>query len=145
MRLFKILKELATRLSVDYITEQGTSNGWSYRKWNSGKVEMSFAGNVTGTPVGQVGGMYNYQKNFTLPFNVDILNASAVIAGRLGTGVGYCSYSSFTSQNNLLLYIAGNDNNSTMYVTIQVVASIVGGVVKTLINRAIGGVRYAFI
>lgn len=33
------INEAINELSVDYIVEQGTSDIWSYRKWNSGLVE----------------------------------------------------------------------------------------------------------
>ena len=33
------LSELSQRLGVDWIVEQGTSDIWTYRKWNSGLAE----------------------------------------------------------------------------------------------------------
>lgn len=35
--------------SQDYIVEQGTSNGWTYRKWNSGVAECWYEGYVNFT------------------------------------------------------------------------------------------------
>ena len=31
---------LDTGNTKDYVTERGTSNGWEYTKWNSGKIEL---------------------------------------------------------------------------------------------------------
>lgn len=39
MKLYNVLKNIVKRLGVDYIVEQGTSGGWTYCKWASGKSE----------------------------------------------------------------------------------------------------------
>lgn len=50
--LTAILNEVLPSTSVDYVVEEGTSGEWTYRKWNSGKIEAwayhSF-GSQTGT------------------------------------------------------------------------------------------------
>lgn len=56
----------------DYIVEQGTSNGWIYRKWNSGIAECFryIEGAVTGT-LSAWGSLYNSDNlfgGFTYPF-----------------------------------------------------------------------------
>ena len=38
---------LGTSNGVDYIVEQGTSESWYYRKWNSGVIEAIFYGSVS--------------------------------------------------------------------------------------------------
>ena len=37
--LKNVLNEVLPSTAVDYIVEQGTSGGWTYRKWNSGIIE----------------------------------------------------------------------------------------------------------
>lgn len=39
--LENILNAVLPIEQVDYVVEQGTSNGWAYRKWNSGMFECS--------------------------------------------------------------------------------------------------------
>lgn len=34
-----LLTKILDAIKVDYIVEQGTSGGWTYRKWNSGLAE----------------------------------------------------------------------------------------------------------
>lgn len=45
--LKKILNKILPSTAVDYIVEEGTSGIWTYRKWNSGKVELW--GHTTGS------------------------------------------------------------------------------------------------
>lgn len=37
--LIAILNEVLPSVAVDYVAEQGTKDGWKYRKWNSGRIE----------------------------------------------------------------------------------------------------------
>ena len=126
MRIYNILKALAQK---PYIKQEGDRSNFHYRIWSNGMIELNTNGvlDLTGTYVGQAGGVYNYKKDITLPFNIQTATANATAYGRLGTGIGYCSYMNFTSQNNLLVYVGGNDNSSTMHIAIQIVAFLVGG------------------
>ena len=56
---------------ADYVVEQGTSDNWTYRKWNSGLIEMM--GYVTislGSTWTSVGGHYRYVTSVTMPFSI---------------------------------------------------------------------------
>lgn len=72
------LKEPA--VAVDYIVEQGTDNGWKYRKWNNGDYDAWRDYNSTGMSLtsSSAGTYYNGTvgngiKNITLPsFNVGL-------------------------------------------------------------------------
>lgn len=39
LNMKKLITKLLNAIKTDYIVEQGTSGGWTYRKWNSGKYE----------------------------------------------------------------------------------------------------------
>lgn len=45
---YKTIQEIATHttqissLSNDYVTSEGVSSGWRYRKWKSGKIEATY-------------------------------------------------------------------------------------------------------
>ena len=58
------IKEIAEKLGLiaDYVVEEGTAGIWTYRKWNSGKVEL--VGRVEGSTK-NVGTNYMY---VTFPF-----------------------------------------------------------------------------
>lgn len=44
--LTNILNEILPNTSVDYIVEQGTTDGWKWRKWNSGRYEAEKKDNI---------------------------------------------------------------------------------------------------
>ena len=55
---------------VDYVVEQGTSDSWTYRKWNSGIAECWCAVNDTVTYEGAVfGGYLYYTGRYIYPLN----------------------------------------------------------------------------
>ena len=81
----KLLTKMLTMLKahdVDYIVEQGTSGGWKWTKWNSGKFECWYHGNpgayTCGTSRGN--GWYSGSNlTFTYPYSfvsMPALNAS---------------------------------------------------------------------
>lgn len=41
------IEKVTNVLSVDFIVEQGTDSGWTYRKWNSGIFEAWYKGTLT--------------------------------------------------------------------------------------------------
>ena len=41
-----LLAKMLNAIKVDYIVEQGTSGGWTYRKWNSGIAECWGTGTI---------------------------------------------------------------------------------------------------
>lgn len=69
-------------VEIDYPVEQGTKNGWYYRKWNSGFAECWYSASVSGIDVGEFnmnGFYYCGSKGVNFPFtftSVDYVNAS---------------------------------------------------------------------
>lgn len=63
---------------ADYVTEQGTttvsSTTWTYRKWNSGKVDLYASGSKTGMTIATASGGTYYgvsaKLELTLPFTL---------------------------------------------------------------------------
>ena len=56
---------------ADYIIEQGTSNGWTYRKYASGYADLWWRGDVTPTSYTNEGSMmYTDRFSVTMPFGV---------------------------------------------------------------------------
>ena len=69
------IKEMAHKIGLidDYIVEQGTKDGWEYRKWNSGFIElwkMSYHSNVNCNTSSNSVYVGNY--NAQLPFSISI-------------------------------------------------------------------------
>lgn len=68
---FKLYATLEQPLEVaDYIVEQGTSDGWEYRKWNSGKYEAEKVDNIGTVSLSSV--------YFTIESNVKMLLCNAI-------------------------------------------------------------------
>lgn len=146
MRLYNIIKELANRLKIDYVVEEGSTNGWDYKKWNSGRCELTRQdSSVTGTLFSTTAfGGYTYYTQINFPFAL-VGNYTISGSGYLGTNLGFLHGRPYPN-TFCRIYVLGNENNSSMSYQIKVDGWWKsGGVVETLINRAIGGVRYAFI
>ena len=74
-----LMTDADTSHAVDFVTEEGTKNGWSYKKWKSGTYEMFGYFTVKPTVAGTELGSLYYSEQFALPtpFEID----SAVVAG----------------------------------------------------------------
>lgn len=71
---------------ADYITEQGTSSSWYYRKWNSGKVEAWTTYNAgSQTPSKWTDYMYYKDINVAIPSGIFSATPTNVQANNIGT------------------------------------------------------------
>lgn len=76
----------------DYVTEEGTSGNWTYRKWNSGKAEcwqLFSAGSKAmtsqdGSAYYAAQTTYNFPTSFFKSGTTPVLNVSAHLSGSLG-------------------------------------------------------------
>lgn len=73
---------------VDYVSEQGTSGIWTYRKWYSGMIEMwgNYSGNVTN--YASYSGYYQYYADVNYPFTLtSVFNwqASVIVQNQMTT------------------------------------------------------------
>lgn len=57
----------AESFAVDFVTEEGTSKGWTYKVWKSGTYEMFGIFDVTTTVAGTAYGNMYYSEQFALP------------------------------------------------------------------------------
>lgn len=75
------------KLGVDYVTEQGTSGVWTYRKWKSGLAECWGRTEFEGTY-----GTGQLQSGFTFPFafaSEPNIALSAGVTGRIDAYIAY--------------------------------------------------------
>ena len=81
------LQYLITKLmGVDFIVEEGTSGIWTYRKWNSGKIELWGDASGSVTAYGNYSYGYNYYMTVSFPFTLNsVINyqASAQLASQI--------------------------------------------------------------
>ena len=99
---------------ADYIIEQGTSDIWTYRKWNSGIMECWTTGltTVTGVATTSLMGGYYTNANIKLPTGFKT-GHSAQASARLGTGVGW-ALAQLNSATTMGLYVVGNQNSTSI-------------------------------
>lgn len=71
---------------ADYVIEQGISDSWTYRKWNSGIAECweIWTGNLTHYYSG--GSLQGYSCTVTFPTNLFISTPLVNVDGRIGNG-----------------------------------------------------------
>ena len=61
---------------ADFVVESGVSNGWVYKKWNSGYYEMFGQFDVVSTVAGTAKGALYYSEQFSLPTPFKCANAT---------------------------------------------------------------------
>ena len=80
---------------ADYVTSQGTSGNWEYRKWNSGKVELWLhETNATLAINSAVGNMYQSSSNITRTVPSAVTLTSVLYSN---VNIKYGSYSVWTA------------------------------------------------
>ena len=109
--------ELLADLGADYIVEQGTSDGWAYRKWSSGTAECWLESDLTltgSTPVAYMNdSAYLSHATVNLPFTFKTQPRS-VAEGVLGTGMGFVNVLPESGKNRVTVYVTGNQNDAAI-------------------------------
>lgn len=69
--LKELIKYMLAVLNIDYITAEGASSGWYYRKWKSGKVE-AWGKHTPSATAGSLwsNGIYYYDTSFSIPAGI---------------------------------------------------------------------------
>ena len=57
-------------LMDDFVTAQGDSNGWHYRKWKRGKIEAWYTGEVTASTTSTAGNVYRSSYSLSIPSGI---------------------------------------------------------------------------
>ena len=109
--------ELLADLGADYIVEQGTSDGWAYRKWSSGTAECWLESDLSltgSTPVAYMNNSayYSYATAY-LPFAFKTRPRS-VAEGGLGTGMGFVNVLPESGYSKVTVYVTGNQNDAAI-------------------------------
>ena len=110
-------------VEVDYVVEQGTKNGWYYRKWSSGFAECWYSATVSGIDVGEfnLDGMYHSgSKGVNFPFtftSVDYVSATGGSTGNMNI------VRPFNKNNSSMTYIVvGMADRSSVSVIVNLEA-----------------------
>ena len=109
--------ELLADLGADYIVEQGTSDGWAYRKWSSGTAEcwLLESKTVTGSPSSIIGTDYYISTVLTDFPAIFSEPPRGYGSGRLGSGIGWLTCIP-RKKETITLFIIGNANSTEAHV-----------------------------
>ena len=109
--------ELLADLGADYIVEQGTSDGWAYRKWSSGTAEcwLLESKTITGSPGSIIGNAYYISTTLTDFPAIFSEPPRGYGSGRLGSGIGWLTCIP-RKKETITLFIIGNANSTEAHV-----------------------------
>lgn len=109
--------ELLADMGADYIVEQGTSNGWAYRKWSSGTAEcwLLESKTITGSPGSIIGNAYYISTTLTDFPAIFSEPPRGYGSGRLGSGIGWLTCIP-RKKETITLFIIGNANSTEAHV-----------------------------
>jgi len=114
-------EQAITNLGIaDYIVERGTTDGWAWEKWNSGKYVCWLTNVITINSAAVSTGIYGYEGIVTIPVPVELLGNVEMftISGYRGSGTGLVTriYKS-VNNNNMQCYLAGAQNTVQCQIT----------------------------
>lgn len=117
---------LDTSNTKDYVIEQGASSGWTWRKWNSGRMELY--GTASHNPTAVNNGI----NSMTVTLPVSFINSSFRVlltpakCGLLVNGFGDCASNNDISHTNNSFVLSYKYNHGTVY-TVNFNVMVVGG------------------
>ena len=110
---------------ADWVTEQGTSGSWKYRKWYSGKVEAWTRWNVgtvaitTASPT--YGGYRSNEQTLTIPSGI-FTDAPFTVGSKTYSMGGWLSHIRATSATSITVYYGAGASTTIQNQTIDVYA-----------------------
>lgn len=109
------IKKLFTRLlKCDLVIEQGTENGWFYRKWSDGRIEAWKE--ITGT-ISPYSSWNNFQlysiTNIALPFTMKNTNYYVNYGWKIGSGLVYPATQNYNRQTTTIDAFAASSQAGT--------------------------------
>lgn len=106
MRVFTLLKKAFTKLGLiaDYVVEVGASGDWTWKKWNSGEIDLhcrkKYAENTIQVKR-SYGAIYSTQSQLVieLPFNILLEDGTTVHVSPKASGMDYAGNVVLTASN----------------------------------------------
>lgn len=108
---------------ADYITAQGTSNGWVYRKWNSGISECWGNFSHSSVSISSKSGNAWYSGEIYETFPSGLFNASPVycdVSANPNAGVSFEVASGLSSTRTQAIYLMRLEGSATVSVWLQI-------------------------
>lgn len=120
------LSELSQRLGVDWIVEQGTSDIWTYRKWNSGIAECWGYWRTTSTFPNAYGGAYESASSLKKSFPSGLfIEVFPLFSGAASTSNGAWLENPRVSTTGVSTYVV-NVVKQTSPIDVSIYAKVTG-------------------
>ena len=124
----------------EHIVDQGTTSGWTWKKWSSGRYEAERTinyGQVTAaTVLATIEGNLKLFISTAIPANVPspphTLTSGTIEYEYLGNGLGY-SFIFRTTQNKIQIGRLGVSSSETAFSNVMLLYRVVGGLWKTYV------------
>ena len=99
---------------ADYVKEQGTTNGWFYRKWSDGRIEAWKEMTGTLTPYSTWNGFSLYKvENIALPFTMKDTHYYLAYGWKVGSGLVYPATQNYDKQTTTFSAFAAGSATGT--------------------------------
>lgn len=104
---------------ADFVVQQGTSGGWTIRKWNSGIAECwkSISGTITKYTIWN--NMYGYQGSASFPSNFFIANPNVQYQTYIGTGFAMPARGACSTKDNFIWYALSSENEDNVRYVVE--------------------------
>lgn len=126
--------ELLDKLGLDYVTAEGVSGIWSYRRWKSGIYEcwgrktVQTPGRTGGGNIGKAGdadvsmsGYASFSENYPVTFSaVPVTNVNVRQAGNFKCTVGYVEH----ERSSITAYVLFMEENADVELAIHAIGKV---------------------
>ena len=124
----KLLSHMLDALKVDYITAEGTSGNWRYRKWKSGKIEawgyQSYSSIAINIASAAFGGYRSDVVNMTIPSGIFTRTPDYAFLQKKTSQSGSIYFAAATSATNVQ-FLFGGVGGSAQTITSQAILAYV--------------------
>lgn len=114
MTVLPQLEKKVNKISNDFIVSQGRDDTWTWRKWNSGIVEVWGRWSETLTNYSTSNNYHGYTSTHSLPFSIldPVVTYTVRVANGFAIPASAFKYATYSSINTLQLYALSNLSGS---------------------------------
>ena len=114
----KLLSHILDALKVDYITAEGTSGNWKYRKWKSGKIEawgyQTYSSIAINLSSGAYGGYRSDVINMAIPSGIFSRTPDYAFVQKKSSQGGSIYFAGANSATNIQMMFGGCTSSTTI-------------------------------
>ena len=108
---------------ADHVIENGTSGNWKYRKWQSGKIEAWYAGDITGSRTTSSGSLHYCTFSTSIPNVIGFTSKPNIVAFEDYNAATVCGMvatanSTATTVSGKIWRVTSSTSTTTVYLRI---------------------------